>query len=134
MPTPNEREEQRKQDRKREFDRQVAAGSLVVRQMTPEEREKYAESPQDVELEAGCEAELGAARERRSIEHEPSAEIADGTSRRVCGGERVQMFPLWIECDCSWPRGQRLTHQIAIAAAAAMLSESTPSFIGMRTR
>jgi hypothetical protein len=46
MPTPNEREEQRKQDRKREFDRQVAAGSLVVRQMTPEEREKYAESPQ----------------------------------------------------------------------------------------
>ena len=35
MATPKEREEQRKQERKREFDRQVAAGSLVVRQMTP---------------------------------------------------------------------------------------------------
>ena len=43
--TPKEREEQRKQERQREFDRQVNAGSLVVRQMTPEEREKYAESP-----------------------------------------------------------------------------------------
>jgi hypothetical protein len=43
--TPKEREEQRKQERQREFDRQVDAGSLVVRQMTPEEREKYAESP-----------------------------------------------------------------------------------------
>jgi hypothetical protein len=51
--TPKEREEQRKQERQREFDRQVDAGSLVVRQMTPEEREKYAESPQ-------------AARERRA--------------------------------------------------------------------
>jgi hypothetical protein len=43
--TPKEREQQRKQERQREFDRQVQAGSLVVRQMTPEEREKYAESP-----------------------------------------------------------------------------------------
>jgi ribosomal silencing factor RsfS len=47
--TPNEREEQRKQERQREFDRQVDAGSLVVRQMTPEEREKYAESPKAAE-------------------------------------------------------------------------------------
>jgi hypothetical protein len=47
--TPKEREEQRKQERQREFDRQVDAGSLVVRQMTPEERKKYAESPQAAE-------------------------------------------------------------------------------------
>jgi hypothetical protein len=44
--TPNEREQQRKKERKREFDRQVDTGSLVVRQMTAEERAKYAESPQ----------------------------------------------------------------------------------------
>ena len=44
--TPKEREEQRKQERQREFDRQVDTGSLVVRQMTTEERIKYAESPQ----------------------------------------------------------------------------------------
>ena len=49
MTTPKEREEQRKQQRQREFDRQVDAGSLVVRQMTPEEREKYAESPEAAE-------------------------------------------------------------------------------------
>jgi hypothetical protein len=47
--TPKEREEQRKEQRRREFDRQVDAGSLVVRQMTPEEQEKYAESPQAAE-------------------------------------------------------------------------------------
>ena len=46
MATPKEREEQRKEERKRDFERQVDAGSLVVRQMTAEEREKYAESPQ----------------------------------------------------------------------------------------
>jgi hypothetical protein len=46
--TPKEREEQRKKERQREFDRQVDAG-LVVRQMTPEEREKYAESPKAAE-------------------------------------------------------------------------------------
>ena len=46
MATPKEREEQRKLDRQREFERQVDAGSLVVRQMTPEERAKYAESPE----------------------------------------------------------------------------------------
>ena len=44
--TPKERQEQRKQERQRDFDRQVDTGSLVVRQMTPEERMKYAESPQ----------------------------------------------------------------------------------------
>jgi len=44
--TPKEREEQRKLERQREFDRQVDTGSLVVRQMTDEEREKYAETPQ----------------------------------------------------------------------------------------
>jgi hypothetical protein len=44
--TPKEREEQRKQERKRDFERQVDTGSLVVRQMTEEERVKYAESPQ----------------------------------------------------------------------------------------
>jgi hypothetical protein len=44
--TPKERDEQRKQERQRDFDRQVDTGSLVVRQMTPEERAKYAESPQ----------------------------------------------------------------------------------------
>ena len=46
MATPKEREEQRKQERKRDFERQVDTGSLVVRQMTDEERVKYAESPQ----------------------------------------------------------------------------------------
>lgn len=46
MATPKEREEQRKQERQRDFDRQVDTGSLVVRQMTAEERMKYAESPQ----------------------------------------------------------------------------------------
>jgi hypothetical protein len=44
--TPKEREEQRKDERQRDFDRQVDTGSLVVRQMTPEERIKYAESPE----------------------------------------------------------------------------------------
>jgi hypothetical protein len=44
--TPKERDEQRKQERQRDFDRQVDTGSLVVRQMTAEERAKYAESPQ----------------------------------------------------------------------------------------
>lgn len=46
MTTPKEREEQRKLERQRDFDRQVDTGSLVVRQMTAEEREKYAETPQ----------------------------------------------------------------------------------------
>ena len=46
MATPKEREEQRKQERQRDFDRQVDTGSLVVRQMTAEERKKYAESPE----------------------------------------------------------------------------------------
>ena len=46
MATPKERDEQRKQERRRDFDRQVDTGSLVVRQMTAEERLKYAESPQ----------------------------------------------------------------------------------------
>ena len=58
--TPKEREEQRKNERQREFDRQVDAGSLVVRQMTPEEREKYAESPQ-----AAAERESRRARKRK---------------------------------------------------------------------
>ena len=39
----------RKEERQREFDRQVDTGSLVVRQMTDEEREKYAESPKAAE-------------------------------------------------------------------------------------
>ena len=59
MATPKEREEQRKQERKRDFERQVDTGSLVVRQMTPEEREKYAESP-----EAAAERESRRARKR----------------------------------------------------------------------
>ena len=46
MATPKEREEQRKEERQRDFDRQVDTGSLVVRQMTAEERKKYAESPE----------------------------------------------------------------------------------------
>ena len=46
MATPKEREEARKQARQREFERQVDTGSLVVRQMTAEERTKYAETPQ----------------------------------------------------------------------------------------
>ena len=46
MATPKERDEQRKQERQRDFDRQVDNGSLVVRQMTDEERTKYAETPQ----------------------------------------------------------------------------------------
>jgi hypothetical protein len=57
--TPKEREEQRKEERKRDFERQVDTGSLVVRQMTPEEREKYAESPQ-----AAAERESRRARKR----------------------------------------------------------------------
>ena len=46
MATPKEREEQRKLERQRDFERQVDTGSLVVRQMTAEERAKYAETPQ----------------------------------------------------------------------------------------
>jgi hypothetical protein len=57
--TPKEREEQRKEERKRDFERQVDTGSLVVRQMTPEEREKYAETPQ-----AAAERESRRARKR----------------------------------------------------------------------
>ena len=45
MATPKERDNQRKRERQREFDPQVRAGTLVVRQMTPEERVRYAESP-----------------------------------------------------------------------------------------
>jgi len=59
--TPKEREEQRKLDRQRDFDRQVDTGSLVVRQMTDEEREKYAESP-----EAAAERQARRARGKRS--------------------------------------------------------------------
>lgn len=59
MATPKEREEQRKEERKRDFDRQVDAGSLVVRQMTDEEREKYAETP-----EAAAERQSRRARKR----------------------------------------------------------------------
>ena len=59
MATPQEREQQRKQQKKNEFDRQVDNGTLVVRQMTAEEREKYAESP-----EAAAEREARRARKR----------------------------------------------------------------------
>ena len=59
MSTPKEREEQRKLERQRDFDRQVDTGSLVVRQMTDEEREKYAESP-----EAAAERQARRARKR----------------------------------------------------------------------
>ena len=59
MATPQEREQQRKQKRQSEFDRQVDSGSLVVRQMTAEERTKYAESP-----EAAAEREARRARKR----------------------------------------------------------------------
>jgi hypothetical protein len=57
--TPQEREQQRKQKRQSEFDRQVDNGSLVVRQMTTEERVKYAES-----REAAAEREARRARKR----------------------------------------------------------------------
>jgi hypothetical protein len=57
--TPQEREQQRKQQRKTDFDRQVDNGTLVVRQMTAEERVKYAESP-----EAAAEREARRARKR----------------------------------------------------------------------
>ena len=59
MATPKEREEQRKQERQHDFERQVNTGSLVVRQMTAEEREKYAESP-----EAAAERQSRRARKR----------------------------------------------------------------------
>lgn len=59
MATPKEREEQRKLERQRDFERQVDTGSLVVRQMTDEEREKYAETP-----EAAAERESRRARKR----------------------------------------------------------------------
>ena len=57
--TPHEREQERKQKRQSDFDRQVDDGSLVVRQMTAEERAKYAESP-----EAAAEREARRARKR----------------------------------------------------------------------
>jgi len=57
--TPQERDQQRKQKQQSEFDRQVDDGSLVVRQMTDEERAKYAESP-----EAAAEREARRARKR----------------------------------------------------------------------
>ena len=57
--TPQEREQQRKQKQQSEFDRQVDNGSLVVRQMTAEERAKYAESP-----EAAAEREARGRRKR----------------------------------------------------------------------
>jgi hypothetical protein len=57
--TPQEREQQRKQERQREFDRQIRTGSLVVRQMTAEERIEYAESPK-----AAAEREARRARKR----------------------------------------------------------------------
>ena len=60
MATPQEREQKRKQDRQNEFDRQVGTGSLVVRQMTAEERAKYAESPK-----AAAEREARQARKRK---------------------------------------------------------------------
>ncbi len=59
MATPKEREEQRKQERQRDYERQVDTGSLVVRQMTDEERIKYAESPR-----AAAERESRRARKR----------------------------------------------------------------------
>ena len=59
MPTPQEREQQRKHERQHEFNRQIRAGSLVVRQMTAEERTKYAESPK-----AAAEREARRARKR----------------------------------------------------------------------
>jgi len=58
--TPKEREEQRRQERQRDFDRQVDTGSLVVRQMTDEERVKYAESS-----EAAAERQSRRARKRK---------------------------------------------------------------------
>jgi hypothetical protein len=59
MATPQEREQQRKQKRQSEFERQVDNGSLIVRQMTAEERAKYAESS-----EAAAEREARRARKR----------------------------------------------------------------------
>ena len=38
MSTARERQEERRQERLREVERQIARGSLVVRQMTPAER------------------------------------------------------------------------------------------------
>ncbi len=60
MATPQEREQQRKQKQQDEYDRQLDDGSLVVRQMTDEERAKYAESP-----EAAAEREARRARKRK---------------------------------------------------------------------
>ncbi len=60
MATPQERDQQRKEKRQSEFDRQVDDGSLVIRQMTEEERAKYAESP-----EAAAEREARRARKRK---------------------------------------------------------------------
>src|SRR3954447_12195652 len=41
MPTPRERAEQKRQDKLDELDRLVKDGTVTVRQMTDEEREKY---------------------------------------------------------------------------------------------
>ncbi len=41
MATSREREEQKRQDKLEELDRLVEQGSVTVRQMTDEEREKY---------------------------------------------------------------------------------------------
>ena len=55
MATPKEREEKRKEERQREFDRQVDTGSLVVRQMTDEEHETTRrESPRKAKPKRGA--------------------------------------------------------------------------------
>jgi hypothetical protein len=51
MATARERAEQARQDKLDDLDRQVKEGNLTVRQMTPEEREKYP-APTEEELEA----------------------------------------------------------------------------------
>jgi len=45
MTTPKERQEEQRRERLRQMEEQIRTGSLVVRQMTPEERERNPPRP-----------------------------------------------------------------------------------------
>jgi hypothetical protein len=45
MTTPKERQEEQRREKLRQMEEQIRTGSLVVRQMTPEERERNPPRP-----------------------------------------------------------------------------------------
>jgi hypothetical protein len=45
MKTPQERRDELRQERLEEMQRQVRAGSLVIRQMTPAEKKRHQDAP-----------------------------------------------------------------------------------------